>query len=190
MNDSRFQSVVLLHDQDDNPDGRMGDLARILGETHPNVHFLRPSLPPRLENFDILAARYRPMFQANSLIVGEGHGGLRAIAFQERFEPLNLSVVAINPPLGDELWQPSHMLHSFALDRVVLYSSQNEALRNTKPEEWAEYSSRSFDVPWLAGGVQKAVYATSYLVSTIMRGLDVAKEVASMPLAQSETSSI
>src|SRR5208337_1384118 len=101
MLDSRFQTVVFLHDREDNPEGHVGEFARILSESHPNVRFLRPPVPAYTTargSFQLMAAALMPMFQPNSLVVGIGLGGLYAIAMQEQFPSINLSVFAVNPP--------------------------------------------------------------------------------------------
>jgi hypothetical protein len=179
MIESRFSTVVFLHDREDNPDGHVGELTRILSESHPNVRFLRPSLPTG--GFLAVAAALFPLFVPNSLMVGIGSGGLFAVAMQERFPALNLSVCAINSsPEQDELAYPWTTAKAYSLGRVILYSSQYEPLRGKQPEQWSKYCDLVFDVPWLSGGVQKAFYSTSYLISTFMRGLNMAKEVASI----------
>jgi hypothetical protein len=180
MLESRFSTVVLLHDREDNPDGHVGELARLLSESHPNVRFSRPPLPAG--SFQSVAVALSPLFVPYSLLVGIGTGGRFAIGMQERFPALNLSVFAINPPTKhDDLAYayPYCTAKAYPSERVVLYSSQYEPLRGEHPEQWSKYCELVFDVPWLSGGVQKAYYSTSYLISTFMRGLNTAKEVAS-----------
>jgi hypothetical protein len=182
MKGSRFQTVVLLHDRGDSPDGQVGELARILSEAHPSVKFLRPFVPAMSEvwgSFDLPAAKLLPLLQPNALVVGIGLGGLFAVALQEQFTALNLSVFAVNaPPPQDDLaggWRTGT-----ASGRAAVYSSEYEPLRGDHPKRWTQHADLAFDFPWLSGGIQKAMYATSYLISSYMRGLDLKKAVASL----------
>jgi hypothetical protein len=191
MDESRFPCVIFLRDpQDSDQGGIMEDLAQVLAESHPNIKFLHPPVPAgstAFSGFNLMVTKLLPLFQPSSLVIGNGLGGLFAITMQERFPYLDLSVFAINPPSKrDELkvgaWRPK---------RVILYSSEYEPIRADSPKIWAEYVDSAFDVPWLSGGVQRALYATSYLISAFMRGSNMRREVASfMPKAQSEAAGI
>lgn len=195
MNESRFRTVVLLHDHGDNHDGPVKELAHILQENHPLVKFVCPPIPTALDaqaNVNLLAVKLLPVFQPNSLVVGLGLSGLFAVAIQERFPALNLSVFAINAPSSkDGLTDVWKTRETSSLERVVLYSSQYEPIRDGQPEKWSQYADQVYDVPWLSGGVQKAMYATSYLISAYMRGLDLRKEVPSiLPQIKTEAAGI
>lgn len=190
---SRFTEVLLLHDQGDGPGGRLDSLVTLIKESHPTVRFTSPVISingDTAANFNTLAIKILPMLHPNTMVLGDGIGGLFAVALQERFPALNLGVFAINAPVRqDTLSQEWNNLYS--LDRVILYSSEFPALRGT-PHNWAQYSRNAYDVPWLTGGYQKAMYATAYLISSFMKGLDMGKELSCLPQlpAQSEAASI
>jgi hypothetical protein len=164
MKNSRFQNVVML----DDGSGVTEKLLAVLTEAHPSVHFsqLYAAFGSRLD-FPIFAAKFSPIFQLNSLAVGVGLTGLFALTMQERSPQLNLSAFAIDPP-------PEVGLTRIP-ERVVLCS--NQPLKTG----WMDYTDLAFDVPWLSGGVQGAIYAVSYMISAHMRGLDLRKEIASLP---------
>lgn len=176
MNESRFRNVVVFGDEG-------AEFIRILGESHPNVGFLNPPIPAfGTSAFYPSMYKLMPLFLPDSLIISLG--SIFAITVQEGFPHLNLSVFAVNPPL-DELalmWKGAN--------RAVLYSSQYEPIKAYQPEEWSRRTDYAYDVPWLSRGVGGALYATSYLASVFMRGLDLRKEVLTMPQTQTGISGI
>ncbi len=179
---SRFQSVIFL----DEPDGCAKELSIILGESHPGVHFLCPPIPTHptgFIGFTLATIRLLPLIQSNpkTLLIGKGFGGLLAAMIQERHPQLDLSVIAINAPTHEDGMGMSWSRPRPSLirdERVVLYSSQYKPLQDA--DLWLGYADLVFDVPWLAEGVQKALHATSYVISAFMRGLDLRKEIASL----------
>lgn len=198
-NDSRFQTVVLLHDREDEPDGHVGEIAKILQESHPLVRFIIPVIPVTADSknsFHVAAVKLFPLIPPRSLVIGIGTSGLFACALQEKFPLLDLSVFAINPPTyQDDLEVGMETGWSAQAMRVVLYSSQYEPLKRYLPDGWNRYADFAFDCPWLANGIGKAVYATSYLISAFMRGLDLKQEIATFlppqkDQAQSEAAGI
>ncbi len=70
--------------------------------------------------------------------------------------------------------------------RVVLYSSAYEPLQRLHPEMWSRYADFAFDCPGLAQGFDKAKYATAYMISALMRGLDLKQEIATFSPQQKD----
>ncbi len=84
-NDLRFQTVVLLHDREDSPDGHVGELAKLLQESHPLVRFICPVVPVTVDSqnsFHLSAVKLFPLIPARSLVIGFGTSGLFACALQ------------------------------------------------------------------------------------------------------------
>jgi pimeloyl-ACP methyl ester carboxylesterase len=180
--ESRFQSVALIHDAGDSPEGYAGEFRRILGESHPGVRFILPYLPmetrPAEHMFDQVSHKLFPLLPPHTLLVGFGLGGLVACVMQERFPHLSLPVFAINAPACEDGLEIEAGLYQRP-ERTVIYSDRYKPIE-MKCEYWDTRSSYAVSVPWLANGVQKAMYATAYVLSSFMRGLDLTHEIVTL----------
>ena len=100
--ESRFQTVALIHDAGDSPEGYAGEFRRILGRATPASVLFYPisqwKPEPAEQMFDQVSHKLFPLLPPHTLLVGFGLGGLVACVMQERFPHLSLPVFAVNSP--------------------------------------------------------------------------------------------